>query len=821
MRLYKMVLYNFRQYRKREVIKVVNEGLVGVLGKNGAGKSTLFNAIGWCLYGKVKGVTKDQIMNLEADKKEECYVELYFELNGVKFHAKRDIKRTDQCFVKTADGTPYAIGTSNLTSYVEENLFKMDYDAFCACYYAEQDDFDNLVKLQPAKRVQTVSKLLRIESIDAAAKNTRKELSDLNREIDEARKHIRNEDVLRTEKKQINSSIQSLHKTQATIEKEIKTIDASYKEALAKKATGDQDYQKHKDLLHQSFIVKEKIETLIKRSLEPNEKELTSLLSLKKRFLEIEQYKELYQKLKIQKEEMSNARVDFKEKSNLEKEMQSLSSEIERYTKEKEQLLEALTPLLDIEEQVSVKEKDMESLHIEINNLRDIFQEKKFAMKSKMEKVEELKTLKLKFDEMGTDSPCPTCERPLGEHYEDKMSHIKEEGNALYLEAKQLQEEYVSIEKNGKEKNDELKLLTNALSVLRSLLLKKGTMSERSSILEKEITSRKSRLDGLSSSIEPLKEVSFDEEKYSALSTKVDQASKLYEEILRIESSVSKIPQLEEIIEEVRAEIANAEELEVKIKNELTSLNFDEEGYKQFDHLSRNLQEQLQTKKDEKTEAEYTIKSLEKDILIIDEKLVENENTMNEIKEKEEQMMYLGKLDEAYKQYKSDILSKLAPTLSEIMTEDIEILTNGKYNQVELDDEYNIYIYRNGKKQPLNFYSGGERKLAALCLRLAISSLLVSQTGQASFDMLAMDEVFGSMDNERQDSMIEMLRNLNKKFPQILMVTHSEHVKELFDHVIEIHQDGEGNSHSKWLTDWDISKVDSLLEEYESVEETS
>ena len=206
MLLYKMILHNFRQYGKREEILFPGEGLIGVLGKNGAGKSTLFNALGWALYGKIKDVNKDMIMNTQADKKaDDCYVELFFELRGVKYHVKRDLKKTNNCFVKTADGTPYAIGTSNVNSYIEENLFKMDYNAFCSCYYAEQDDFDNLVKLTPAKRVQTISKLLRIDDIDKASESTRKEFRAYKTEVDEARKHLRNEKELAEENKESNA----------------------------------------------------------------------------------------------------------------------------------------------------------------------------------------------------------------------------------------------------------------------------------------------------------------------------------------------------------------------------------------------------------------------------------------------------------------------------------------------------------------------------------------------------------------------------------------------------------------------------------------
>jgi exonuclease SbcC len=92
---------------------------------------------------------------------------------------------------------------------------------------------------------------------------------------------------------------------------------------------------------------------------------------------------------------------------------------------------------------------------------------------------------------------------------------------------------------------------------------------------------------------------------------------------------------------------------------------------------------------------------------------------------------------------------------------------------------------------------------------------LVAQTGQANFDMLAMDEVFGSMDNARQDNILDMLRNLNEMFSQILIVTHSENVKDGFDNILEIGQDENGFSKAKWETQWDVNETKEIIQQYE------
>jgi DNA repair exonuclease SbcCD ATPase subunit len=51
----KLYLTNFRRYDS--VAFEFNDGITKITGESGAGKSTIFEAICWCLYGKVTDVT--------------------------------------------------------------------------------------------------------------------------------------------------------------------------------------------------------------------------------------------------------------------------------------------------------------------------------------------------------------------------------------------------------------------------------------------------------------------------------------------------------------------------------------------------------------------------------------------------------------------------------------------------------------------------------------------------------------------------------------------------------------------------------------------
>ena len=88
-------------------------------------------------------------------------------------------------------------------------------------------------------------------------------------------------------------------------------------------------------------------------------------------------------------------------------------------------------------------------------------------------------------------------------------------------------------------------------------------------------------------------------------------------------------------------------------------------------------------------------------------------------------------------------------------------------------------------------FSGGEKDLANLCLRLAISVTLTESAGlNRSFVIL--DEVFGSQDNERKNLILNGLAKLKDRFPQILLITHIDDIKDGVEQIIDVKPTGLG-----------------------------
>jgi len=92
-----------------------------------------------------------------------------------------------------------------------------------------------------------------------------------------------------------------------------------------------------------------------------------------------------------------------------------------------------------------------------------------------------------------------------------------------------------------------------------------------------------------------------------------------------------------------------------------------------------------------------------------------------------------------------------------------------------------------------SLYSGGEAFRIDLAIRVALSKVL-SQKAGTSLQFLVIDEGFGNLDNAGKDEVVQAIMTLKGEFQKILVVTHIEELKNLFDTRIEVEKD-QGGSH--------------------------
>ena len=143
-------------------------------------------------------------------------------------------------------------------------------------------------------------------------------------------------------------------------------------------------------------------------------------------------------------------------------------------------------------------------------------------------------------------------------------------------------------------------------------------------------------------------------------------------------------------------------------------------------------------------------------------------------------------MDQVLIRVKNDIARSAGEILEEV---------SGKYSLLKIDDDFNIQVEDGGNYYPISRYSGGEIDMIAVSVRVAISEYLMrfGPDGE-SYSFLILDEVFGSQDQEHREKMIQMLRSLEERFPQIIAISHISDVQGQFDNTLLVVEDELGNS---------------------------
>jgi len=164
-------------------------------------------------------------------------------------------------------------------------------------------------------------------------------------------------------------------------------------------------------------------------------------------------------------------------------------------------------------------------------------------------------------------------------------------------------------------------------------------------------------------------------------------------------------------------------------------------------------------------------------------------------------------LDRMYREFSRFdqwVAEQVTPQLAEHTGELLRAVTEGKYDRVEFDENYGLRIFDEDESFPIESFSGGERDVAALCARLALSRLVGGQSGHPP-EFLVLDEVFGSLDRERRTQLLEMLGTLaasTDAFRQLFIISHVDDVRAsaVFNQVWRIQETESGASRVEDIT---------------------
>lgn len=206
----------------------------------------------------------------------------------------------------------------------------------------------------------------------------------------------------------------------------------------------------------------------------------------------------------------------------------------------------------------------------------------------------------------------------------------------------------------------------------------------------------------------------------------------------------------------------------------IADLGFREEHYQAVRAAHEAAELALQAANDDLAAKRGDLRVAERELELATRRLEERARRAVRIDELKSEVLLHDELDTALGEIRTDLNAQMRPELSDIASSLLSSLTGGYYTELELDDAYGIMLLDDGIQKPV--ISGGEEDVANLALRIAISRLVAERAGQP-ISLLVLDEIFGSLDEDRREGVIRLLQGLRDQFPQVVLLTHIESMR--------------------------------------------
>lgn len=253
---------------------------------------------------------------------------------------------------------------------------------------------------------------------------------------------------------------------------------------------------------------------------------------------------------------------------------------------------------------------------------------------------------------------------------------------------------------------------------------------------------------------------------------------------------------LYEEYQKVQSEVAESNQKYTTIVNQINAI---EQANQQYVHGLRSFDTRLEQTKEYLERLREVPEPKSRDS--------ERDNIKKQIKELRDKISIhlkeISKLEDVSKMFsntgiKSHVLDLVTPYLNEranhylsaLSGSDIEITftTQKKNKDGSLTDKFDVEINNVSGGENYQANSVGEKRRIDLSISLAIQDLVMSKAN-LSTNLVVYDEVFDGLDAIGCENVITLLKERLKNIGTIFVITHSQHLKPLFDKVITVQKE--------------------------------
>jgi exonuclease SbcC len=784
-----LILNNFKKYKHHTI--EFKEGLIGIIGKNGSGKSTIFEAILFALYGELqqKGA-KQNIRNAYVSTKEVVSISLEFEFDNKLYKIIREFRgKSLSANAKLYKNNILEVsGAKETTSYITK-LTKMNKEAFINTLFASQKELISLSTLKNEDRKKMIRKLLGLEKIDFVEKELIEKIRDLKRDIKASDQYLLSKEDIKTNKtnekhyKQEQTKLKKLEKEKLkeihNISKKLETIKKELEQLNNTKQT-KQNLYNELTILKNSINLDKQTQIKLKdeiQQLKLKQKELDKILPIKQQYeqleIKIKEYdklKEYYLKKQGLMKEQEQLRIQYKKYSSTIKQLENESNNIDKLEISKKDLIDKLN---NIDQQIQQNQTIKNDLLSKMGGEQKL--------------IDDTKTKINNLQNIGKNSNCPTCTRPLLDEYDNVINSLNNiVQNTINTNIKDLKNQIdiydQKINKSKKQKDntqEELKQIDQQINIMNYKFQELQKAKKEFEDVNKKGQKNKQEL-------KELEQYKYDQQEHKNIKEQQIELKTQYEHIMHLQSILKRYDKL--IKDQIELE-QKINKQTIKYQNDeknYIDIKYDEKLHKQIEQNYEDILSQKQNLQEELNRYKINIAQIQGQLNTIEQILKNNLKQLEKVQLKQDDLNDYEMIKLNLAQFKTKINSKISPQISKIASDMYSTITKGKYQYIEVSDEFDFYIYDDGIKYPISRFSGGEIDLANLVLRIAISKTLSELNGTSHIGFLAFDEIFGSQDENRRLQILEAFHTIKEQYRQIFLISHEMEIKEMFEMVIEL-----------------------------------
>jgi exonuclease SbcC len=788
MQIDRLRLLNFRQHEDTEL--VLGAGLTGIVGPNGAGKTTLLEAIAWALYGtEAARGTKETIRRRGSSARAPVQVELEFTLGAHRYRVVRGLNSA--ALYQDGDATPVAHGLGEVSAKICRVL-SMTCDEFFNTYFTGQKQLAVMAAMRPVERAQFLSRVLGYDRLQVAQDRLRERRVGIKARVAAIQASLPDPAALAAEEETARQRREAAAVAESGARLALEAAERRQADVAPRWEATRQLQEKMRTLEGEFRLAEHKVQ-VAREAFQRLDRQLVTANEARSRLEEMRDRLEPLQQLRSER-----ARLD---------------SEAERYSAAQAaaaQVSEARTALAGLEvrigrlpsiEEVATSAERADRLRSEVAELAQQVDEKRTAWvrdlqdaKTKratlLDEYQELKQQLGRITAAGADGACPTCARPLGAEYpnvlgvlERQLQDVLFNGNYYKQRIEQLSAEPEEL----REAERGLAEVERALIEATAEQVRLVSQAQESPVLAQEQLRLVARVGELEASA-ARRPREYDPPRHAEVRRQIEELEPLalLAERYRFESERAEV--LVGEAEAAERELTRLEAHALDLRHQMEGLGYTEATYLEVQSAHDAVERERRDAEIAVVRAKAEVGAADAGLAAVARRREERSVREQELRQAASDLALHNELDRAFSELRSQLNLQLRPDLSEQAGAFLRDLTNGRYTELDLDEDYVATLLEGGEAKPV--VSGGEEDIASLSLRLAISQMIADRAGQP-LSLLVLDEIFGSLDEERRASVLELLRSLADRFPQVILITHIESVRDGFDRVIRVEYDAE------------------------------